>query len=211
MTALKPGVRAPDFSTRGGWPRIGEVDFGRDSVVSDEDSTLRWYDYLLKGERRTGWKAKSPSNSSFWERTFGGKKMLGRSSGPAIRAFIFIPRARRTRSAATGRSAPRRPPASTPISTSTILRILRPPAAGLSAATLRIWLRARLTSVRWSPAVTCWFILRRRSLATSRSPALSALNSTPGSSAVDTDFTGKLVDVWPNGFARNHGDCARCC
>ena len=30
-------------------PRIGEVDFGRDSVVNDDDLTLRWYDYLLKG------------------------------------------------------------------------------------------------------------------------------------------------------------------
>ena len=30
-------------------PRIGEVDFGRDSVVNEDDLTLRWYDYLLKG------------------------------------------------------------------------------------------------------------------------------------------------------------------
>ncbi len=30
-------------------PVIGEVDFGKDSVISEEALTLRWYDYLLKG------------------------------------------------------------------------------------------------------------------------------------------------------------------
>jgi uncharacterized protein len=33
----------------GGGPVIGEVDFGRDSVVSANSLLLRWYDYLLKG------------------------------------------------------------------------------------------------------------------------------------------------------------------
>jgi len=39
-----------------------------------------------------------------------------------------------------------------------------------------------------------------------------ALELYVSSSAVDTDFTGKLIDVWPNGFAQNLADgilCAR--
>ena len=33
----------------GSGPIIGEVDFGKDSVISEEAITLRWYDYLFKG------------------------------------------------------------------------------------------------------------------------------------------------------------------
>ena len=44
--------------TLGPGPRIGEVDFGLDSVVNVDDLALRWYDYLLKGEEMV-WKAKS--------------------------------------------------------------------------------------------------------------------------------------------------------
>jgi len=34
----------------GGGPKIGEVDFGKDSVVDEDALMLRWYDNLLKGE-----------------------------------------------------------------------------------------------------------------------------------------------------------------
>ena len=33
----------------GSGPVIGEVDFGKDSVISEDAITLRWYDYLFKG------------------------------------------------------------------------------------------------------------------------------------------------------------------
>ena len=33
----------------GSGPIIGEVDFGKDSVISEDAITLRWYDYLFKG------------------------------------------------------------------------------------------------------------------------------------------------------------------
>jgi uncharacterized protein len=34
----------------GGGPKIGEVDFGKQSVVQDGEGMLRWYDWLFKGE-----------------------------------------------------------------------------------------------------------------------------------------------------------------
>jgi len=34
-------------------PKIGEVDFGPQSVVDEIDITLRWYDFLFKGERNS--------------------------------------------------------------------------------------------------------------------------------------------------------------
>jgi len=33
----------------GSGPKIGEVDFGKDSVVDEDAEVLRWYDFLLKG------------------------------------------------------------------------------------------------------------------------------------------------------------------
>ncbi len=54
------------------------------------------------------------------------------------------------------------------------------------------------------PVLTCWSTPRRPSSRTPKSPARSRSISTPDpSSAVDTDFTAKLVDVWPNGLAQN--------
>ena len=62
---------------------------------------------------------------------------------------------------------------------------------------------ARATRKKWKPARTCSSTPRRRSIRTSKSPAPSSLDLFAPSSAVDTDFTAKLVDVWPNGYAQN--------
>ena len=48
----------------------------------------------------------------------------------------------------------------------------------------------------------CWSILLPLSMRTSSHRPLT-LELYASSSAVDTDFTGKFVDVWPNGFAQN--------
>ena len=70
-------------------------------------------------------------------------------------------------------------------------------------------LRFRSSSARTTRSERCGSPLRRACLldaaarSGSRSHGPVTLDLFAKSSAVDTDFTGKLVDVWPNGFAQN--------
>ena len=96
--------------------------------------------------------------------------------------------------------------ASRPTATSTIPPILCPPSADRSAA-MRVKLPAGPRDQRPVEA-------RPDVLVYSTPPAGEDLEVTGpvtadlfvGSSAVDTDFTAKLVDVWPDGFAQNLTD-----
>ncbi len=56
---------------------------------------------------------------------------------------------------------------------------------------------------RGSPLRMCWFTPRRRSTQDTEVTGPVTLDLYAKSSAVDTDFTGKLVDVAPDGTAIN--------
>ena len=45
----KSRLLVSDRRTRRNGPKIGEVDFGKQSVVNEDDVMLRWYDWLFKG------------------------------------------------------------------------------------------------------------------------------------------------------------------
>jgi predicted acyl esterase len=68
------------------------------------------------------------------------------------------------------------------------------------------WLRAFMTSGRWRVEVTCWCIPRRRWDRDTEVTGPVSAELYVSSSAVDTGFTAKLLDVYPNGFARNLAD-----
>ena len=186
----------------GDGPLIGEVDFGRDSVVNDDDTTLRWYDYLLKGEKN------------------------GLESGKPVKLFVLgknvwreeddwpLERARHTRYYLHSQGKANSLSGDGTLSTTA-------PAGEHSDQ--YVYDPENPVPTRGGPLCCDAAHLAPGAFdqraAESRSDVL--VYSTPpfkedfeatgpvsvelyaGSSAVDTDFTGKLVDVWPNGFAQN--------
>ena len=183
-------------------PRIGEVDFGRDSVVNDDDLVLRWYDYLLKGEKN-GMESEKPV------KLFVLGKNLWREEDDWPLA-----RARNTRfylhsqGKANSLSGDGTLSTSAPASEHVDQYVYDPadpvPTRGGPLC---------CDSDHLAPGAIDQRPVEARSdmLVYSTPPFKEDFEVTgpvsvelyAGSSAVDTDFTAKLVDVWPNGFAQN--------
>ena len=83
-------------------PVIGEVDFGKESVFSEDAIVLRWYDYLLKGIDN-GMGSEKPVKLFVMGRIFGVRRMAGPWRAPKRHATTCTPRAKPTHSAVTGR------------------------------------------------------------------------------------------------------------
>jgi len=183
-------------------PRIGEVDFGRDSVVNEYDLVLRWYDYLLKGEKN------------------------GLENEKPVKLFVLgknvwrqeddwpLARARSTRFYLHSQGKANSLSGDGTLSTSE-------PAS--EHADQFVYDPAEPVPTRGGPL--CCDALHLAPGALDQRPVEARSDvlvySTPpfkddfevtgpvglelyaASSAVDTDFTAKLVDVWPNGFAQN--------
>ena len=186
----------------GSGPRIGEVDFGRDSVVNDDDTILRWYDHLLKGE------------------------MNGLANEKPVRLFVLgrnvwreeddwpLARAKNTRFYLHSQGEANSLTGDGALSTSE-------PAS--EHADQYVYDPADPVPTRGGPLCCDGQHLapgafdqrpveaRSDVLIYSTSPFKEDFEVTgpvrvelyAASSAVDTDFTAKLVDVWPNGFAQN--------
>jgi hypothetical protein len=183
-------------------PRIGEVEFGRDSVVNDEDLALRWYDYLLKGEKN------------------------GLESETPVKLFIMgknvwreedewpLTRARNTRFYLHSQGKANSLSGDGTLSTSEPMsahadQFAYDPADPVPTRGGPLC----CDSEHVAPGVFDQRPVEARSdvLVYSTPPLEEDLEVTgpvsvelyASSSAVDTDFTAKLVDVWPNGFAQN--------
>ena len=186
----------------GSGQRIGEVDFGRDSVVDDSDLTLRWYDYLLKGKKN------------------------GLESEKAVKIFVLgknvwreeedwpLARARITRFYLHSQGK------ANSLSGDGTLSALEPASEHVDQY---IYDPADPVPTRGGPlccdaprlapgAIDQRPVEARSDVLVYSSPPFKEDFEVTGpisvelyasSSAVDTDFTGKLVDVWPNGFAQN--------
>jgi hypothetical protein len=186
----------------GSGQRIGEVDFGRDSVVDDGDLTLRWYDYLLKGKKN------------------------GLESEKAVKIFVLgknvwreeedwpLARARITRFYLHSQGK------ANSLSGDGTLSALEPASEHVDQY---IYDPADPVPTRGGPlccdaprlapgAIDQRPVEARSDVLVYSSPPFKEDFEVTGpisvelyasSSAVDTDFTGKLVDVWPNGFAQN--------
>jgi putative CocE/NonD family hydrolase len=186
-----------------GWSRkIGDVDFGPDAVFDENEITLDWYDYLFKGKQNQF--ANGEPVKIF---VMGENKWRDEASWP-------LERAKETRyylhSDGKANSA-----------------------AGDGSLTANSGSRERADSYVYDPAnpaptvggpLCCdgshlepgprdqKDVESRQDLLVYSTPPLEADTEVTGpvtldlfakSSAVDTDFTGKLVDVGPDGFARN--------
>jgi putative CocE/NonD family hydrolase len=189
----------------GSGPKIGEVDFGRESVADEDEAMLRWYDYLLKGaangverekpvkifvmgknswREEDDWPLARAKSTRFYLHSGGSANGLGGDgtlgagapgAEPADR-FVYDP----------ADPAPTRGGS------------LCCDAAHLAPGAFdQRPVEARPDVLVYStPAFEQNFEVT--------GPVSVELYA--GSSAVDTDFTAKLVDVWPNGFAQNLTD-----
>ncbi len=186
----------------GAGPRIGDFDFGKDSVLDTFARTLHWYDYLLKGIDN-GMASQKPV------RVFVMGKNVWRDEDdwPLARAkvtrFYLHSRGKANTLNGDGTLSTTRPatePADryvydpedpTPTHGGPVLndRVHFPPGP----------LDQRAVESRSDVLVYTAPALQKDTEVTG--PV--SLELYVSSSAVDTDFTGKLVDVWPNGFGQN--------
>jgi putative CocE/NonD family hydrolase len=190
----------------GGWGgKIGAVDFGEKAFLNPDDLMLRWYDSLLKGEAN-GTESDKPVKIF----VMGKNVWRDEDSWPLARAKT-TPYYLHSHGAANGISGDgildAKPPGSEqrdtinydpadPAPTRGGQLCCEPFPPGLGPQDQRP-VEARSDVLVFStPAFAQEFELT--------GPVTADLYVS--SSAVDTDFTAKLVDVWPNGFAQNLTD-----
>lgn len=186
----------------GGGRKIGDVDFGPELERKENDVTLEWYDYLFKGEK-----------NEF-------------ASGKPVKIFVMgtnqwrseddwpLPRAKETKYYlhSSGRANSLRGNGSLSISAPAKEgpdQYVYDPANPVPTVGGPLCCEPR----RWQPGPRDQRSVESRDdvLVYSTPPMAENMEVTGPvtldlyvkSSAVDTDFTAKLVDVWPDGFAQN--------
>jgi hypothetical protein len=183
-------------------PRIGDVDFGRNSVVNVDNLSLRWYDYLLKGVKN-GLESEKPVKLF----VMGKNVWRDEDDWPLARArnerFYFHSQGKANSLSGDGTLS-----TSQPGSEPADQYVYDPgdpvPTHGGPACCDRVHLASGAADQRSVEA-------RKDVLVYSTPPFKEEFEVTgpvsvelfARSSTVDTDYTGKLVDVWPNGFAQN--------
>src|SRR5208283_2304187 len=186
----------------GDGPVIGEVDFGKDSVFADNDIVLRWYDYLLKGINN-GMESEKPVKLFVM-----GKNVWREEEGwPLARAqeARYYLHSSGKANTLSGDGA------------------LSTAAPATEAGDKYVYDPADPAPTRGGPlccdathepagAFDQRPVENREDVLVYTTPAFKQDTEVTGpitleiyvsSSAVDTDFTGKVVDVGPQGFARN--------
>ena len=185
----------------GNGPTIGDVDFGPASVVDEDETTLSWYDYLFKGVQN-GFAGKPV-------RIFvmGANQWRDEDDWPLARARntkYFLHSTGQANSLRGSGTLSTTPPGAEPAD-----RYVYDP--GNPAPTVGGPLCCDSDHLKPGPRDQRPVEARDDVLVYSTPPLTADMEVTgpvtvelyAKSSAVDTDFTAKLVDVWPNGFAQN--------
>lgn len=180
-------------------PKIGDIDFGKDSVVDTTALALRWYDYLLKGIDN-GLSREKPVKIF----VMGKNVWREEDSWPLARAKetrYYLHSAGKANTLSGNGTLSTTAPASENAD-----KYVYDPADPVPS-------RGGPSPLHGSPGpVDQRPVENREDALIYTTPAFTqdtevtgplALELYVSSSAVDTDFTGKLVDVWPNGYAEN--------
>jgi putative CocE/NonD family hydrolase len=186
-----------------GWSRkIGDVDFGPDAPFDENAVTLDWYDFLFKGKQNE-FATEKPVKIF----VMGENKWRYEDNWPLARAKetkYFLHSAGKANGAQGDGSLSSEPAKSESADTYTYDPANPVPTTG---GPLCCDPKHLATGPRDQAEVE-----KRDDVLTYSTPPLDQDTEVTGpitldvfvkSSAVDTDFTGKLVDVWPNGFAQN--------
>jgi putative CocE/NonD family hydrolase len=186
-----------------GWGRnVGEVDFGPDAAFDENDYILDWYDYLFLGKQNM-----FAGNKPVRIFVMGENKWRDEDSWPLERAkptSYFLHSAGKANSAG-GDGALSISGAQTEAADKFIYDPANPvPTVGGPLCCDAVHLAPGPRDQRE--------VESRLDVLIYSTPAMESdmevtgpvtLDLYASSSAVDTDFTAKLVDVWPNGFAQN--------
>ena len=186
----------------GSGPVIGDVDFGKQSAMDDNDLVLVWYDYLLKGVQNEMSKQKPVKIF-----VMGRNVWREEDAWPLARAKetrYYLHSAGKANSLSGDGTLSTTAPASEPAD-----KFVYDPADPVTTHGGPLCCDANHLQ---PGAVDQRPVENRPDVLVFTTPAFKqdtevtgpvALELYASSSAVDTDFTGKLVDVWPNGFAQN--------
>jgi hypothetical protein len=181
--------------------KVGDVDFGPDAPFHEDDAVLSWYDYLFKGVQNDF--AKSPVKIF----VMGANQWRHEQEWPLARAHetkYFLHSASKANSArgdgALSTTAPR-----TETADQYIYDPANPaPTIGGPLCCDPDHLPAGPRDQRPVEARDDVLVYSTAALAQDMEvTGPVSLEFYAKSSAVDTDFTAKLVDVWPNGFVQN--------
>jgi len=189
----------------GGGRKIGAVDFGDAALLDPDDVMLRWYDHLLKGEANGAEKEKPVKIFVMGKNVWRDEDNWPLARAQATKYFLHSHGAANglsgdgTLSTAAPTTEERDtynydPADPTPTIGGPLCCAPLPPGAGPQDQ--RPVEARNDVLVFTTPAFTQEFEVT--------GPISADLYVT--SSAVDTDFAAKLVDVWPNGFAQNLTD-----
>jgi uncharacterized protein len=186
----------------GDGPKIGALDFGKASTLDEDETTIQWYDYLFKGVHNEFSNGKPVSIF-----VLGTNNVRQENEWPLARAKstrYFL----RSAGAASGRASRGSLSVIAPAAEKPDQYVYDPgdPVQTIGGPLCCGALSTGIGPQDQRPAEA------RSDVLTYTSPAFSKQTEVTGpisldlyvsSSAVDTDFTGMLVDVWPNGFAQN--------
>ena len=186
----------------GGGRKIGAVDFGEKLPKDDEETTLRWYDWLLKGEANGVEKEKPVKIFVMGKNEWREEDDWPLARAKSTRYYLH------SAGAANG------------LTGNGVLNTVAPagekadqyvydPSYAVPTIGGPLCCQALLTGIGpedQRPAEERQDVLVYTTTAFPRDVEVTgpvSLDLYVSSSAVDTDFTGKLVDVWPDGFAEN--------
>jgi putative CocE/NonD family hydrolase len=186
----------------GNGPKIGDVEFGNASKIDEDEITLHWYDYLFKGAHN-----EFASGKPIRIFVMGANRWRDEPTWPLERAqstkYFLHSSGRANSLRGDGGLSTMAPDSDTPD------RYIYDP--GNPVPTVGGPLCCE--SQRWQPGPRDQRpVEAREDVLVYSTPPMTQDTEVTGpvslelyakSSAVDTDFTGKLVDVWPDGFAQN--------
>src|SRR5450631_278873 len=193
----------------GDGPKIGALDFGKDSKFDEDETTIQWYDYLFKGARNEFSSGKPVSIFVLGTNKFRQEDEWPLARAKNTRYFLH----------STG-TASGHTPSDSQQAGSGSLSVIAPaaekpdqyiydpsdPVQTIGGPLCCGALSTGIGPQDQRPAEVRSDVLIYTTPAFSKTTEITgpiSLDLYVSSSAVDTDFTGMLVDVWPNGFAQN--------
>jgi len=186
----------------GSGPVIGDVDFGKDSVFDEDAVILRWYDYLFKGADN-GMGSEKPVKLF----VLGKNAWREEATWPLERAKetrYYLHAAKKANTLSGDGTLSTVAPAAEPAD-----KYVYDPAEPVPTHGGPLCCDSRGEApgaFDQRPAENRDDVLVYTAPAFKQDTEVTgpvSLELFASSSAVDTDFTGKLVDVWPNGYAQN--------
>jgi hypothetical protein len=180
-------------------PKIGDIEFGKDSVPDLTALTLRWYDYLLKDVENGLSREKPVKIFVMGKNTWREEDRWPLTRAQPTRYYLHSVGKANTLSGDGALST-------TPAASEVPDKYVYDPADPVPTRGGPVPLHESAGPVDQRPTESREDVLVYTTPAFQKDTEVTgpvSLELYVSSSAVDTDFTGKLIDVWPNGNAEN--------